>query len=63
MSSTSESELVSRLEEVDEKMKLRLRETAGMYPGVQACEKNRERLSEARGHLQAAITVLLQVKW
>lgn len=63
MASTSESEIVIKLEEADEKMKLRLRETADFYRGVPASEKNRELLSQARSNLQAAITALLQIKW
>lgn len=63
MGSTSESEIISKLEEADEKMKLRLRETADMYRGVPACEKNCELLSGARTSIQAAITALLRVKW
>ena len=63
MASTSESEIATKLEEADDKMKLRLQETADWYRGVPSCEKNRELLSQARNQLQAAITALLQVKW
>lgn len=63
MAATSETEIIGELVKADEKMMLRLRETADTYRGIATHDRNRELLSEARTDLQAAITALLQVKW
>ena len=59
MAATSESEITKGLEEVDDKLKLRIREVQGFTNAT----NNINKLCEARMQVQIAINLLLQVKW
>lgn len=63
MAATSENEIIEMIDKVEEKMRLRMRETADWRRGEPACNNNRAFLLQARNNLQDAISHLLQVKW
>ena len=62
--STSEKEIIGLLEQADEKLKLRIRETVGtvsMYKTTVVA--NRESLAQVRMYITRAINQLLLIEW